>query len=176
MKVIWSDNAKPGKHKEFVYTESTRNRYGDKITDLLLEKMQAKMEALVGKNLLPTYSFFRFYPKGSGLKPHRDRPSCEYSASLCLYSDYTNLSKLEPDYQWPMFCDGTPLNTRPGDAIIYMGQKIKHWREPLRGKAQLQVFLHYINADGPYADKYKYDGRYALSGLEKSNCLTNNID
>jgi hypothetical protein len=37
-----------------------------------------------------------------------------------------------------------------------------HWREPFEGQWQAQVFLHWVDADGPHADQ-KYDGGLALS-------------
>jgi hypothetical protein len=45
---------------------------------------------------------------------------------------------------------------------------VEHWREKYtEGKWQAQVFLHYVDADGPHVNQ-KYDGRESL-GLPKIN-------
>jgi hypothetical protein len=55
-----------------------------------------------------------------------------------------------------------------GDAIIYKGQEKVHWREPYKeGKWQAQVFLHYVDANGPNAE-WKYDKRPKLSHHKQS--------
>ena len=44
-------------------------------------------------------------------------------------------------------------NSVPGDAVLYNGTEVRHWREPLNcGPDQYyhQLFLHYVNADGKY--------------------------
>jgi hypothetical protein len=39
---------------------------------------------------------------------------------------------------------------------------VEHWREKYtEGQWQAQVFLHYVDADGPHADQ-KYDKRESL--------------
>jgi predicted 2-oxoglutarate/Fe(II)-dependent dioxygenase YbiX len=50
-----------------------------------------------------------------------------------------------------------------GDAALYRGMDKVHWREPYKeGKWQAQVFLHYVDADGPHAE-WKFDKRKKLS-------------
>jgi PKHD-type hydroxylase len=48
-----------------------------------------------------------------------------------------------------------------GDAVLYRGTEKYHWRNKFKGKWQAQVFLHYVDANGPYAewiwDKRKED-------------------
>ena len=44
-----------------------------------------------------------------------------------------------------------------------------HGRESLdadKGSYQIQMFLHYVDANGPYAEKHKYDGRDSI-GIKK---------
>jgi hypothetical protein len=48
-----------------------------------------------------------------------------------------------------------------GDAIIYLGKKLEHKRDIFKGDYQSQVFLHFVNQNGLYADK-KFDGRIML--------------
>jgi hypothetical protein len=54
-----------------------------------------------------------------------------------------------------------------GDAVMYRGCDKWHWREPyVEGQWQAQVFLHYVDANGPHAE-WKYDKRELL-GISKT--------
>ena len=110
------------------------------------------MEKETGLKLFPTYSFFRLYTLLSDLKKHSDRPSCEVSVTVMLGSDGT---------QWPIYMDGKPVDLNPGDACIYLGCELEHWREPFEGDWHLQTFLHYVDQNGPHT-AYKYDGEVEL--------------
>lgn len=136
----------------------SREQYGDPFAETLLETLRPAIEEHTGKRLLPTYSFARWYQKGGDLKAHYDREACEYSVSIGIAWNYSNLSE---DYEWPLFADGIPFVADPGDALLYKGCEVKHWREPLAGNDHLQLFLHYVDADGPYAAE-KFDRRLAL--------------
>jgi len=126
--------------------------YGDTIMDSLLLLKQKFIEEAVGEKLLPTYSYWRMYTKYADLKKHSDRPSCEISATV----------NIGGDIDWPIFMEGTPLNLKTGDAAIYLGCEIEHWREEFKGDYQFQTFLHYVDAEGEnkehYMDKRKYWG------------------
>ena len=60
--------------------------------------------------------------------------------------------------EWPIFLGGDPIITKPGDAVIYLGCELEHWREPFTGDFQIQTFLHYVNKNGPNKE-WKYDKR-----------------
>lgn len=132
-------------------------KYGDPFMEALLTHMLPIMEDATGLRLLPTYSFYRVYRRGNELKPHKDRPACEISASLCL--GYTDDS-----IEWPLYVEDTPYVMQPGDLIAYRGMELDHYRYPLEcdySWSQSQVFLHYVDADGPHADQV-FDGRGGL--------------
>ena len=57
--------------------------------------------------------------------------------------------------------DGTPIYTNKGDAAIYKGCDVDHWREPLKTDWNLQVFLHYVDANGKNA-QYALDERHRI--------------
>jgi len=146
------------------------------IFDQLLEEMTPKMEELTGKRLFPTYSYARYYQKGEVLKCHTDREACEYSATITL--------GFGGDKIWPIFAADRGEETdagmvgengqifrikninkfeiEVGDALIYKGGESPHWREEFEGEWQTQVFLHYVDQDGPYSD-HKFDKRRCLS-------------
>lgn len=135
--------------------------YGDPVFDKLLEDLKPKIEAATGLKLNPTYSYARKYAPGDRLDPHIDRPACEISATLTL--DYDGRV-------WPIHVsrdetvenDIGGIELDVGSMVIYRGLDINHWREPYtEGKWQCQVFLHYVDAEGPYKD-LKYDTRPVL--------------
>jgi len=133
--------------------------YGDIEFDTLMEKLAKPLGETVGYELLPTYTYARIYRKGDELKIHKDRPSCEISATITLgFSDYPI---------WPInMGDARNIILDVGDATIYKGCDIDHWREPFKGEWQCQVFFHFVDANGPYKDQYK-DGRKEL-GKQKT--------
>jgi hypothetical protein len=131
--------------------------YGDPVFDGLLEYLRPRVEEYSGLRLLPTYSLFRLYRHGDILKRHRDRPACEISVSL-------NIGQVPSD-AWPLYVEGNagPYDAMlsPGDALLYRGIDLFHWREAFQGSSLVQVFLHYVDRNGPYADQ-KFDGRLTL--------------
>jgi hypothetical protein len=138
----------------------TPSAYADPLMDALLAKLLPTVERLTGLNLFPTYSYFRIYKRGDVLKCHRDRPACEVSVTLNL--------GCSSDTPWPIWIVG-PLgkacvSLRPGDALIYRGCDCDHWREAFEEEYSAQVFLHYVNRDGPSAE-WKFDKRSSLSSL-----------
>ena len=124
----------------------------------LLEELRPAVEACTGLKLWPTYSYARLYRHGDELKPHRDRPACEVSLSL-------NLGQEPADQPWALNVKGPEGSVAallmPGDVLLYRGLELVHWREPYEGRHMAQVFLHYVDRNGPHAAE-KYDGRAAL--------------
>jgi hypothetical protein len=58
-----------------------------------------------------------------------------------------------------------------GDGVVYRGCDLDHWRETCEapeGWIMGQVFMHYVDANGPYSE-YKYDKRYAKAKLFESD-------
>lgn len=144
-------------------TKTSFTYYSALTTETLLETMNEKMEKIVNKSLFPSYSYLRIYYKDSTLAKHTDRPSCEYSATICITID------AEPWDIWFETKDGIEkqIFLQPGDMIVYKGTELVHWRNKYEGKEQIQVFLHYVNAYGPYAE-YKYDKRPMLATCKNS--------
>ena len=136
-------------------------RYGDDAFEALLETVRPRVEAVTGYRLFPTYSYFRMYLRGNALGQHRDGPACEISVSL-------NLGQ-SPERPWPLCLEGREgeisAALHPGDALVYKGAELTHWREPYEGAQLGQVFLHYVDKNGPYADR-KFDGRGRLMSAE----------
>lgn len=145
-------------------------RYGDPIFDALVDVSLEKVQEVAEVPLVSNYSYYRLYTTGAELKRHKDRPSCEYSVTVCLGYDTSNVDQnIYPNYDWPMFVDSNgielPVHMKPGDAIVYRGCDVDHWREPFWGQNHAQVFLHYNQLDGQY--NISKDGR-AVMGLSEA--------
>ena len=54
------------------------------------------------------------------------------------------------------------IDLKPAEAVVYLGCELEHKRENFVGDWHSQVFLHYVNKNGPYGDMCKYDFRPAL--------------
>jgi hypothetical protein len=132
--------------------------YGDPLIDTILENSKEHLSKVTNKILLPTYSYTRFYGKDDELIIHRDRPSCEISATLSLA--IPNGEEISPIYfsENEDKSNAAEILLKPGDLCLYRGCDLYHWREPFTQRWYLQSFLHYVDAEGPHA-KNIYDGR-----------------
>lgn len=145
--------------------------YASEVLDSLLEQLLPHFEQASGKKLYPTYSYARLYKKGDSLKPHTDRPSCEISATLTMGFDnkpwaiFVAEEAKEEDQinktgEKITLTSGndiylnkiSKIDMQVGDAVLYHGMQNVHWRETFEGEWQAQVFLHYVDANGPNAD------------------------
>jgi hypothetical protein len=132
--------------------------YGDPVLDEMMNALIPRMEYCTGLALYPTYSFCRLYKRGDQLKPHRDRRACEISVSI-------NLGQM-PDTPWALGLEGrdkikVSALLKPGDALIYRGIELTHWRDPYDGDQAVQIFMHYVDRHGPNAGE-RFDLRPAL--------------
>jgi hypothetical protein len=112
----------------------------------LLVSKTPELSNIVGEPLLPTYTYARWQTEGHELPRHRDRPSCEISLSV-------NLKK---DKDWDIWIqkpnnEEVNINLNPGDAVLYLGCQADHWRNKFEGQENVQLFFHYVRADGPKA-------------------------
>lgn len=124
----------------------------------LLQLMLPTIQKVVGIELLPAYACARIYYPGAVMKRHIDRPSCEYSATMCVDRKGDG---------WPIWVEtkdkvSVPIYQKPGDMLVYKGTEVPHWRNKyIEGTEQIQVFLHFVDANGPYK-QCAYDGRSSL--------------
>lgn len=124
------------------------------ITETLLDVMTPILSKTINCELYPTYSYLRIYVKGAVLGKHSDRHSCEVSATVPISYDCPGI--------WPLYLETgdkvTRIELEPGDALIYKGIEIPHWREAFEGERQVQVFLHYVRQNGDYKE-FRFDKR-----------------
>jgi hypothetical protein len=138
------------------------------------------ISGLIGRELLPTYDYFRIYREGDICRVHSDRPACEHSVSLTLdYSDG------EP-WELQVARDRTPraqpitdnfgldsfssIAMNVGDAVIYQGTHHRHGRiTPNPNVWSAHLFLHFVERGGPY-DDYAFDRLAELKPVSFSFC------
>jgi hypothetical protein len=156
--------------------------HGAEEFDKLLQALVPYFEEKSGLKLYPTYSYARLYnQQGEELKNHRDRPACEISASITLgfegdvwsiymadkATEQDGILKIGEHNNKDYIKNISKIDMTIGDAVMYRGCDKYHWREPyFEGQWQAQVFLHYVDANGPHAE-WKYDKRESL-GISKT--------
>lgn len=121
--------------------------HGEFACETLLESLWPVIEDAVGEELIPTYSYARLYVNGNTLEKHTDRPSCEVSLTLQLGRSH--------HYSWPIYMGDRRYDLAEGDAVVYSGCDVDHWRDKCDGPPDYysgQVFLHYVRAKGRYAE------------------------
>ena len=127
--------------------------------------VKKRIADILEMDLHPTYFYDRFYFPGQQLKRHSDRPACEVSVSLQISTTLKN--------PWPIWFerpDGSEsyVEMNNGDAVIYKGCEREHWRDAMPDEASWwkkkitkikgketeqhhhQIFLHYVDANGPF--------------------------
>jgi hypothetical protein len=134
--------------------------YADPRMENLLEKLVPVIEEITGLCLFPTYSYFRVYKHGDVLGKHTDRFACEITTSVNL--------GYRADGLWPIWIEGPHgpacVEMEAGDAVVYRGRDCPHWRDPFAGEFAAQVFLHYVDQNGPLA-AWKFDKRRRLASM-----------
>ena len=136
--------------------------YGDPAFDMAMAMSTEDIGKIVGKNLIPQYTYARIYKNGSELKIHTDRPECQYSVTLSLGGEY--------EKPWPIWIKDyngnmNEVSLDEGDMVVYHGTELEHWRDKFEGNTQYQLFMHYVDSEGEYKDRV-FDGRSNL-GLKK---------
>lgn len=141
------------------------SKYADPAMEAMLLHLHPLMEKETGLSLYPTYSFYRVYRNGDILHPHKDRPSCEISTTVCF-----NYSYDDSEYTWPIIMDKNKVYMNPGDIVIYRGVDLEHSRDifsPPGDDWHVQAFLHYVDVNGPFYE-YKFDKRKNI-GIKNNN-------
>ena len=125
------------------------NEYAPVAGQQLLAALAPAMSDMVGRELLPSYAFWRIYEQGAELGRHKDRAACEVSVTIALAAEPAG----DP---WPIGVTDLHgadhlIALSTGAGLLYQGSEVPHWRAPLTGERQYQMFLHYVVADGPFA-------------------------
>jgi hypothetical protein len=145
-------------------------RYADPFMESLLEALVPALASKTGVSLVPTFSYVRLYRRGDELTKHRDRPACELSLSLSLGYDAPGPWALHVESEG----EERTVLLEPGDAMIYRGIEVTHWRDPFEGTRTAQVFLHYVNENGPHRE-WRFDKRAALGATAGARAILRSL-
>ena len=109
----------------------------------LLSTKTSKVSKILKERILPSYSYARVYQKGNILEKHVDRKSCEISLTV----------HLDGDQEWEFYIEDKigevhEIVLTSGDAILYSGREVLHWRNEYKGSFYSQTFLHYVKSSG----------------------------
>jgi hypothetical protein len=127
---------------------------------------------IAGRDLIPTYDYFRIYREGDVCRVHSDRPSCEHSLSLTL--DYSDGEPWDLEIGTVALTDPQPiveddfgampslaLRMQPGDAVIYNGVHRRHGRvTPNPNAWSAHLFCHWVERGGVF-ESAAFDGNAA---------------
>ena len=136
--------------------------YGDPAFDMVMAMSTEDIGNIVGKNLLPQYTYARIYKNGSDLKIHSDRPECQYSVTLCLGGEY--------EKPWPIWIKDYAGMKNPGpEDVKELMDRFGH-----KGKIELisgdstKTVPNYFNANpDKYFDLITVDGDHRIKGAKK---------
>jgi hypothetical protein len=145
---------------------NTPSRYADPFMESILHILLPRIAEASGLQLYPTYSYFRVYKQGDVLHAHVDRPSCEVSVTISV--------GYEAGAPWPVWVEqhgaATAIELQPGDGMLYRGTELRHWRDAFVGTEATQLFLHYVDQDGPHRD-WKFDRRDRLGNSAATDAI-----
>lgn len=159
----------------------THSKYADPMMESMLLKLLPEIEKKTGLCLHPTYSYYRVYKSRDVLHQHTDRPACEISVTVCFNFDY---KESNGTFDWPIWMKDSPCSMEPGDAVIYRGCELTHWRDTLEvpnDAWHIQAFFHYVDANGPLASEqfdkrpcigYKHQHGKSISGPSSKKYIT----
>jgi hypothetical protein len=123
---------------------------GEPSSALLLHLLQPLVARIAGADIKPAYSYAWIYRRGATMPSHRDRDPCRYTLSVLV--DYA--PAVDGPTPWPLGIHprggGAPLEIRQsiGDAVIFNGQELSHFRPPFAaGTQSTSLLLHYVDRD-----------------------------
>jgi hypothetical protein len=140
-----------GEAKRDDHVPTALSFWGDSTLDAFHLSVLPTVEAVAAGPLVPTYCYARLYGHGDTLHRHNDREACEIVASIQLGHHGTAPPPI-------CFATGHVVEQQPGDAVIFHGQRIDHWRDTFLGEDFGQVFMNFVRADGTHRDQ-ALDGR-----------------
>ena len=129
--------------------------HNEPLSRILHYEILPLIETVVGKKLMPTYTYLSAYVKDSELPAHTDRADCEYTVSFLINKpDNLNwpiyLHKVKQPIKYKGRSDFTPpkeecfdIDCNAGGLMMFSGTDHIHFREKLPGDFYHIVLLHY---------------------------------
>jgi hypothetical protein len=150
LRAYWQDLAALNVIPHWENDRARRGSHGEPSSVLLSHLLKPLVEHIVGGPIEPAYSFAWIYERGAEMPAHRDRSPCRYTVTLL--ADFA--PTLEGPTPWPIHIrprDGrSPVEIQQsvGDAILFCGQELEHFRSPLVvGERSTSLLLHYVDQE-----------------------------
>jgi hypothetical protein len=105
-------------------------------------------EAVAGEPIKCSYPYFAAYRTGAVLDKHVDREQCEMTASLLI----DQLPRPEDLSDWPLYLEipatgeQVTMDLGIGDASLFKGRELPHYRLAFEGQLTTCHFYHYVKA------------------------------
>ncbi|MCD6046075.1 MAG: hypothetical protein K0R48_1238 [Gammaproteobacteria bacterium] len=128
--------------------------YQDKEVVALQKKLLPSIEAHIQYPLLNVFCYHRVYKKGAILRSHKDSIRAEISVTINLGQ------RGEPWDIWLMDYDENAHKVAlgPGDALIYQGSQLAHWRGKLEHADDVaQIMFHYVARNGKHTSAARWE-------------------
>ncbi|MFE1902315.1 sulfotransferase family protein [Streptomyces gardneri] len=121
--------------------------YNESLSRFFHHQFGTLVGRLAGRPVRPSYAYVSAYRAGAVLDRHVDREQCEYTVSLLLGESGPGI-----DGGWPLLLDtargSLSLVQRPGEAVLFRGTRVPHWRPPLPdGSTHTSLLFHYVPAE-----------------------------
>jgi len=122
--------------------------HNDGVARFFHRQITAAFSEIAGEGLKPSYVYLASYQGGAQLHKHTDREQCDFSITLCV--DYSpEPARATP---WPIHLETpsgrTSVFQALGDALLYRGCQLPHYRDPLPGgHTSTSIFFHYVKVD-----------------------------
>lgn len=125
----------------------TRRNYKflDQVLTFWHQHLLKIMTPLVDAQLRPSYNVISYY-EDTHLNRHKDREPCIWNVSIQLDTDPPNAEGAP----WPIWLETrhgpTAIPLQAGDALIYRGRDMEHWREALPpGRRETVLLFHFVD-------------------------------
>lgn len=122
--------------------------HNEPVMFFILGQLTQLLNAVLPAPVKPSYTYLADYLGGAVLEKHVDREQCLWNVSLAL--DASPDPAVVED--WPIWlhvgAEAEPVSLRIGDAVLYSGSRIPHWREPLPlGQRVCMGLFHFVSPD-----------------------------
>lgn len=120
-------------------------RHNEPVAASLHRQLTAFVSDIAGQRVKPAYCYVSAYRGAAILRPHLDRLQCDFTVSVVV--DLNACAR-----EWPLRLltgmGARSVKLKAGDAVIFRGCELPHWRGRGRSDAQAtMILLHYVTAD-----------------------------
>ena len=119
--------------------------HGEPVLEFLAGQLLRTVRAITRETVRPSFTpYLRVYDPGVVLERHHDRPVCRWNVDLVVGGDPAPARRTA----WPLWIAHKRhthrLRLGLGDAVLYRGTEVSHWRRPHPGGATTAIAsLHY---------------------------------